>query len=337
MPVLFRFLIAVFAKIFSKLFSLATAVFLGKAPSRDDSKISLIGVLSLYWLFVVVSLLSPALANAAVPFLPNNPIVIQISSVCLLIAIPLIVGWITTKLQNYDKKETPIKKQLLMAYPYTVLLGFLMIALIVSVPIIKAPLLLKGYKVENLKVMIHKGKYEEALGQIKNILSKYEMRTRFREPHKVLIALQMILVWVLESIFKRHMSKNMKIIEGKSRRQSFQITVHATDISIAANRETAGEVTALLSEELDESFMYFSWDDESQKVEDRIEELSTAIKDGQAVEETEIMELNAQLRTLGLSKEDWNALRRQLYRLECECLRKKEPVLPESAVHHEVQ
>ncbi|HET7579843.1 MAG TPA: hypothetical protein VFK33_11240 [Bacillales bacterium] len=335
MPVLLRFIIAVFAKIFSKLFSMATVVFLGRAPSRDDSKISLIGVLSLYWLFVAASLLSPALANAAVPFLPNNPIVIQIASISLLIAIPLIVGWLTTKLQNYNKEEFSIKKQLLMAYPYTILLGFLIVALIVALPVIKAPLFLKGYKVENLKIMIHKGKYEEALGQIENILTRHEMRTQVRDPHKVLTALQMILVWVLESIFKRHMSKNMKIIEGKHRRQSFQITVHATDISMAANRETIGEVMALLSEELDETFMYFSWDDESQKIEDRIEELRTAMDDGRSIEESDITEMIAQLRTLGLSKEDWNGIRRQLYQLECQYYKTREPILQELAIHDE--
>lgn len=327
MPVLLRFIMAAIAKIFSKLFSLATVTFLGRVPSRDDSKISLIGVLSLYWLLVAVSLLSPASASVVIPLLPDDSIAITIAAAVLFIVIPLINGWLITKLQNYDRETTSIKKQLLWAYPYTLLLGLLIIALVIAVPIVKAPLFLKRYKVENLKVMIHPGMYEEALGEIENILTKHEMRIKVREPRKFMKSLLKIMVWVLERMFNRYIAKNMKIIEGRNRRQPFQITVHATDISIAGNRDTESEVMAILSEELDESFMYFTWDDESQKIEDKIGKLWETMKDGHPIKESEIVDLSADLRMLGLAKEDWNAIRLQIYRLESEFYRTKHPVL----------
>lgn len=321
MPILLRFLIAAFTKILSKLFSWTTFNILGRVPSRDDSKISLIGVLSLYWLFVAISLISPSLSSLFIPFLPNNPVVVEITGVCILIAIPILVGWLKTKLQNYDPEHSSMHKEMLMAYPYTALLGFVIIALIIAVPIIKAPLIVKRYRVENLKVMIREGQYEKALGQIKAILNDHEMRTKTRDPNKVMYTLVLVLAWILERFFNRLISKEMTIIEGKNGRQSFQITVHSTDISIAAKRDDKSEIMAVLCEKLDETYLYFSWDDESQKLEDRIEDIREALRDGGPVRQSDITELAANLRTLGLSREEWNSIRRQIYRLENEYLK----------------
>lgn len=316
MPVLMRFLIATFTKIFSKLFSLTTVNILGRVPSRDDSKISLIGVLSLYWLYVAFALISPWLDNIAIPFLPNNPVVIEVTGICILVVIPLVIGWILTKLQNYDKSRSSLKKEMLMAYLYTAVLGFLIIALVLAVPIIKAPLIIKRYRVENLKIMIFEGQYENVLEQVESILSKHEIRTKIRSPHKVMYALVLLLVWVLENIFNRDISKQMSIIEGKVRRQKFQITVHSTDISIAAKRDEKSEIMAILSEELDESHLYFSWDTESQQLEDRIKKMQEALEKGGAVRQSDIKELAKDLRAQGLSREEWNSIRREIYKLE---------------------
>lgn len=326
MPAL-HFILAFFAKIFSKLFSLATVTFLGRVPSRDDAKISLIGVLSLYWLFVAISLLSPGLASVAIPFLPGHSLAILIAGICLFIGIPLLNGWLMTKLQNYDKKAVSIQKQLLWAYPYTLILGLLVIALVITVPIVKAPLFIKRYKVEHVKVMIRKGMFEEAVRQVEHVLAEHAMRTKTKSPHRLLSRLLMVLTWVLERIFHRHISKNMTVIEGRHRRLPFQITVHATDMTVAANRETESHVIAVLTEGLDESFMYFTWDDESQKIEDQIGKLWEALKEGHPIKESEIEGLVEELRTLGLSKEDWTALRMQIYRLENQFYRTKHPVL----------
>ncbi|HET7615958.1 MAG TPA: hypothetical protein VFK27_03285 [Bacillales bacterium] len=107
MPILLRFVISVIAKTFSKLFSLATVTFLGRVPSRDDSKISFIGVLSLYWLFLFISLFSPYLASIVVPFVPNDPILIQFASICALVAIPIVVGWVTLKMETMIEGKLP--------------------------------------------------------------------------------------------------------------------------------------------------------------------------------------------------------------------------------------
>jgi hypothetical protein len=82
-------------------------------------------------------------------------------------------------------------------------------------------------------------------------------------------------------------------------------------------------VMAIIAEELDEEHLYFSWDDESQAIEDRIRELRLGLRDGSGPvpDEEEIRELCVGLRDLSLETEEWNSIRRQLYMLENECLR----------------
>ncbi|HET7615959.1 MAG TPA: hypothetical protein VFK27_03290 [Bacillales bacterium] len=219
---------------------------------------------------------------------------------------------------NYDRRKTSVKKQLMLGYPYTLVLGVLIVLIIIVIPIVKAPILIKRYKVENLKVMIRKGQYEAALSDIEEILQANGIDTKRKKPWQIMSTLFVALVWVLNSIFKRNMSKSMQNIVGTHRRNSFEITVHATDISIAAKRDTTVEIMALLSESLEENHMYFSWDDHSQQIEDRIKQMRENHRNGKPLSQAEVDELAAQLRTLGLSKEEWNAIRRQLYRLECE-------------------
>ncbi|MCD7034938.1 hypothetical protein LRR81_11835 [Metabacillus sp. GX 13764] len=313
---LLKFIGGMLSKLLSKLFSFATFSFLGRVPSKDDSKISFIGVLSFYWLLLCFSLAYPQALSHIILFAPKDPAAVRVITLFLLVLVPLMTGWTTTKVSNYDSEKRPLWKQLLYGYPYTVILGFLVVGLIITVPLVKARAFLLLYYLDTIKIMIHKGNYDEAIKEIRSILKNHSIESHGVNPNKILWLQFIALIWVEGEIFHHRMSKEMKVIKGKHDGKDFQILLHATDIAITGKREIATKLRAILAENLSEKNMYFSWDEKGHKIEDTIQDYKKKLENGESIEGKSIAELVENLRDIGLSQEEWSAIRKQIYKLE---------------------
>lgn len=318
-----RMLMLAFAKTFSKLFGVATLTFFGRAPSRDDDKVALVGVLSVAWLFIVPAVFLPAYGEAVMPLLPDDETLVRALAVVLSAGIPPLNGYVITRLHNRRDGAKAVAKHLLYGYGYSLVLGLLVVALVVVVPIVKASYLLRQFDLKHIAVMIDEEHYGEILGEIRDALARHGIDTDVKDPHWAIGRLFAGLVWVEGKIFRReYMSREMKIVRGELEGGGwFEVTLHATDISILGQKHETTVVVAILSEELDSDHLYFSWDDASQELEDRIRDARHRLQGGQPVEPDEIVVLCEDLRDLELSTEEWNAIRRLLYRLELDCQR----------------
>ncbi|MGD6817669.1 hypothetical protein [Metabacillus sp. 84] len=311
---LIQFILGASSKLLSKLFSFATASFLGRVPSKDDSKISLIGVLSFYWLLVLITFIFPKAAHSLIPFAPDDENIVRLLAVILLIAIPLINGWMTTRVENYSPEKRPFAKQIIMGYPITGMMGMLVVSLVITIPIVKAPYFFYLYHLDTIKIMIKKGQFDHVYEQIKDILPECSLREE--DPPKIMQYQFNFLTWVQSKIFHVHMSKDMRVLKGENEGDSFQIILHATDIAITSKRKTAAKIRSILAEELNEEYLYFSWDDPSHEVEDQILEYKNDLLTNQRVSKDEIESLAEKIKETGLSQEEWNSIRRQIYKLQ---------------------
>ncbi|PSL46868.1 hypothetical protein B0H94_10518 [Salsuginibacillus halophilus] len=310
----FRFIIIVSSKTLSKIFQMATATFFGRMPSKDDSKISMAGLLSLYWVFIGGSVIFPEAADIFIPFLPEDETIIFIASLSLFLLLPLVVGYITSRVENQRHRSTFV--QMMKGYPYTFLVGFLVIGLVIIVPIIKFPQIIKLRSLKHMAVMVKKGQYDEALKAVKATLNEYNIDFHVQDPPGYLWWPFVILTWVQASIFNRQMAKRMKILKGELNGETVEIILHATDLSIIGSEKEVMQVMGMLAEGIDEHYLYFSWDDSSQKVEDQIYHWQQQLADGETIPVEDIESVLQELRTLPLSMDEWNAIRRQLYRVE---------------------
>ncbi|RNA70460.1 hypothetical protein [Alteribacter keqinensis] len=313
----FRIIITGFAKLLSKVFSMATLTFFGRIPSKDNSKVSLMGLLSLYWLYVFLSVLFPDLAEMFIPFVPDDDTIVRITSIAIFIILPLVVGFISTRMENRSEDKMLVK-QVLMGYPYAFTLGLLSTLLVIVIPIIKIPNFLKFHEQAQFAIMIRKGKYEDVLEDIQSILDKHNIKSEVHSPNKFIWTCFITLSYVLERIYNRELSKKMKYITVEVEGKEVEITLHATDISMIGPRKQVYYIKHTLSEELEPANLYFSWDDTIQDMEDDIRELKRKFDDGEEVTSESITEISDRLRNTPLTNEDWNAVRRQIYKLERE-------------------
>jgi hypothetical protein len=126
-----------------------------------------------------------------------------------------------------------------------------------------------------------------------------------------------LLGYVLGHIFQRDIADRMQAIRGRDVDDEwFEVTVHAADLSVIGRQKPACRVLAVLAEELDERALYFTWDDDSQALEDRMREFREQLEDGEEPDLDAVRQLGEDLAELELDKEEWNNVRRNLYRLE---------------------
>lgn len=317
MPV-FRMVALALAKTFSKLFGVATITFFGRAPSRDDDKLGVIGLLSLAWIFVLAAVVVPALGELLFPFLPDDEALVRAVAIACAVALPPVIGVILTRMENRDSGLRAVAREALFSYGYAAVIGLLVIALVVVVPIVKISYIFRMFDLKHIAVMIAPDKFRLVLDEIREALVEHGIEVEIRDPERPILWVFQGLAFIEGKIFRRDMTPQMKVLTGDIDGDDrwFEVTVHATDISIIGRKEETTCIMAILSEELDERNMYFSWDDSSQALEDRIAACQTALEDGEDVDEDDIAEMCEQLRELALSTEEWNAVRRQLYRLE---------------------
>ncbi|MEC2072173.1 hypothetical protein [Alkalihalophilus marmarensis] len=313
----FRIILTGIAKLLSKVFSMATLTFFGRIPSQDDSKVSFMGLLSLYWIYILVTTVFPDLAETFIPLMPDDDTIVRIASIVLILLIPLINGYISTRMENRDPDCSKIK-QTLMGYPYTLILGGMSMILLILIPLIKLPNILQMHSQQQFAIMIRKGKYDDVLKEVEETLKKHQIKTYVHDPKKLVWYNFIMLSYVLEHIFNFKIAKKMKYITAELEDNEVEITVHATDISIVGPRQEVCEVKHILSEEMRPVDFYFTWDHGLQKLEDQIQEMRHELEDGSDINIDKLEEITEELRKSSLGNEDWNAMRRQIYKLECD-------------------
>ncbi|PYZ95187.1 hypothetical protein CR194_06635 [Salipaludibacillus keqinensis] len=310
-----RIIMTAIAKILSKFFSMATLTFFGRIPTQDSSVMSFMGIVSLYWIYIAISVFFPDLAEMFIPFIPDDETIIRIVSISLAVLLPLAVGYASTKIENRDP-DYSILKQMVMGYPYALVLGSLSMLLVIIIPLIKLPSIIKMHTQEQFAVMIRKGKYDDVLEEIKTILSDYDLPAHIHDPKKPVWYCFIALSYVLEHIFNKKIAKKMKYLTVEVEDTSVEVTLHATDISIVGSKKEVLQVKHILSEEIEPENLFFSWDDSTQKIEEEICEMKHQLEDGEQIDFDELKDITEKLRKSSLANEDWNAIRRQIYKLE---------------------
>jgi hypothetical protein len=313
-----RFIVYGIAKTLSKVFGLATMSFFGRLPSRDDDKMALVGLLAISWLPVVVAIPFPAFGEMIIPFAPEDEGMIRVIAAVTAVLLPLTVGLVVSQMHNQSHRSRGARlSQVAKGFWYTPVIGLTVAAVVVVVPLVKVTHITRRLDVQRLLVMIPEGSYEQVLDHARERLRERGIEVERRPPNTVIQTLFRVLGFVLQHVFDRDVADDMQLLRGHDVDGGwFEITVHAADISIIGKQRQTCRLHAVLAEELDERIVYFTWDDDSQELEDRMRGLRERLEAGEQVEIDGAEQLAEDLAGLELDKEEWNNVRRNLYRLE---------------------
>lgn len=313
-----RFIVYGIAKTLSKVFGLATMAFFGRMPSRDDDKLAAVGLVAVSWVPVVVAIFWPALAELIIPFAPEDEGLLRAIAIGLAVTLPLLVGVLVGLLHNRKGNGGPSRLAALFhGYWYTPVIGLTVVAVVVSVPLIKAGYLAKRFETQRLLIMVPDGTYDDVVAHALETLERRGFTAEVSDPNRLLGSLFRLLGFVLGHIFGRDVADRMKVIRGEDvEGEGYEVTIHAADITIIGKQKQVGRVFAVLAEELDEREVYFTWDDASQELEHRIREHRRTLEEGDEPDLEAVRQLAEDLAALELDSEEWNNVRRLLFRLE---------------------
>lgn len=318
MPAFLRFFIYGLAKTLSKVFSVATIAFFGRMPSRDDDRIALVGLLALTWVPIVVAVPFPAIGELLIPFLPEDEQLTRIIAAVIAVVIPFVNGVIVGGVHNQDGESRRSRVvEAFRGWWYTLVIGLTMTGVVLVVPIVKAGHVARRYEVERLMVMVPADEQDRLVAHVCEVLHERGIEA---EPHPPPAVVRWLFGWmsyILGRIFRRDVARDLVTIRGSDADEGyFEVAVHASDLTIIGRRKQTCRVYAVLAEGLDPRVAYVTWDDASQALEDRLREQWQRLEDGDEVDDDEVEELVEQLATVELDQEEWNNLRRYLYRLE---------------------
>jgi hypothetical protein len=313
-----RFIVYGIAKTLSKVFGLATMAFFGRMPSRDDDKLAAIGLVAISWVPVLAAIPLPALGELIIPFAPEDEGLLRAIAIGLAVTMPLLVGILVGMLHNRDGDGGPRRAAaLLHGYWYTPVIGFTVVAVVISVPLIKAGHIARRFEVQRLLIMVPAGTYDGVVEHAADTLRRRGCTAEIEDPSWLLDRMFRVLTYVLGHIFGRDVADRMQVIRGEDRDgDGFEVTIHAADVTVIGKRKPACRVHAILAEELDEREVYFTWDDESQALEERIREHRRTLERGEQPDLEAVRQLAEDLAALELDPEEWNNVRRLLFRLE---------------------
>lgn len=316
MPAVLRVVVFGIAKVLSKIFGLVTIAFFGRLPSRDDHRVALVGLLSMTWLPVAMAIAVPSVGELIIPFAPDDDQLVRWIALGTAIVIPFVNGAVVSRMHNHDgTSRAHTGRELLRGWWYTPLIGLTMTAVVLIVPIVKAGDLARRFEVERLMVMVPANELDALVDHVCDVLRDRGIEVEPAPPPAVLRRLFQAMAYVLGSIFRRDVARDLVVIRGTDG-VDVEVAVHASDLTITGPREDACRVYAVLAEGLDPRMAYVTWDDESQQLEDRLREQWQRLEDEGEVDDDEVAQLSEDLAGLQLAQEEWNGLRRLLYRLE---------------------
>ncbi len=320
---LVRFVVMGLAKMLSKLFGLATMTFFGRMPSRDDDKMALVALLALTWLTAVAAAVYPDLAEM-LPGMPEDDSTRRLIALAVVVLLPVVNGVIISRIHNRPGGLTDTLVQLAAGYLHTAIIGGVVVGAVLVVPMVKAAYILRRFETQHLLVMIPEGSYDDAYEHIIDLLEQHDAAPERAKANPLVRLMFRALTFVVARIFRRRVATGMRVIRGELGDAGwYEITVHATDITILGRDTETSMLLPMLADELDERVLYFTWDEDSQAVEDRMRDCRQRLEDGDEVDPSEVAELADEVRGLGLDKEEWDALRRNLYRLERDVYRER--------------
>ncbi|QBI18274.1 hypothetical protein ER308_00930 [Egibacter rhizosphaerae] len=332
MPAVIRLIALAISKTFSKLFGLATITFFGRMPSRDDTKIAAVGLLSLAWIVLPVAVLFPEVGELVLPFLGGDEQLVRTVAAVLLVLVPAVVGGLTAFTVNHRVAGRSTVGQILKGYVYAPIIAVLVVAVLLVVPIVKLRQVARLRDVRHQTIMVRDDDLAECRDRVEAILQRVGLSTRRTEAELPIRALFRGLAWVLSDIFDRKLDGGMLQLTVGVDEREVELTVHGTDLTAVGPRREVAYVMALLNEGISEAPLYLTWDAPGQDLEDRMLALREALERGEPVDERALGRIAEELRWLALGTEAWDAVRRRLFVLERDAARHRagETVRPDS-------
>jgi hypothetical protein len=300
-------------QIFSLLIGWVIAVHFGRVPTKHKFILSAMGGVSIIWAAMALSLASPLVRSVfsivtkeAVPFYIK--LIVPLAS----------LGWICLPLINgvlgiYLRREKVSGMYILLGYKYTPGFAFALLLMLVSLPILLLPPLLRGQRREHLPVMIWSNSLEEVVESIKGILLEQGISVVIKPETIWRRSPLAILALFAHDLLGDWTKKPARLLKGPG----LQLIVYPTDIVIEGYPVRVVKTRNYVAKGLTFSEAYFTWDGEANLIEKELNILRRNVKqipNSQFLDRLAVLERSLDKALIPFS--EWECIYRQLLQLK---------------------
>ncbi|MDA8442669.1 MAG: hypothetical protein M0Z55_09895 [Peptococcaceae bacterium] len=313
---LFTFALQSIGQIIAVLLGWIVTAYFGRVPVRQKYIFSAMGAVSLLWAAMALILTSHwvrrvfnyTFSNQALPFY-------------LRLIIPLAgIGWVLLPLVNsilaiyYHKTLTKTKfsfKAILRGYKYTPGFALAMVLMLISLPLILLPPLLKGWQREHLTIMIEPGHFDGVLASVVKALKQRGFDVTVSPRALWWRSPQSLLMLFAHDLFGNWTKTRARLITGTQ----YQVVVHPTDLVIEGAPHAVVKVRAELAKQLTFSDTYFTWDGEAHRLETSINLVRQQNPLNTAAVLERLAKIETELDAVIIPFAEWERLYRQILQL----------------------
>jgi len=310
-------------QIFGLLLGWVIAVHFGRVPTRQKYILSAMSGVSLLWAVMALSLTSPWVRelftfarSQAVPFyIKLIPPLAGLGWVLL----PLVNSFLAMYLKRQHNQRIE-KLGFLLGYKYTPGFALALLLMVISLPLLLLPPVLKGLCREHLTIMIKPEDFRRVLENIIAILRKSGIKVGLYPGTLWRRSPQAILALFAHDLLGNWTKHRAHLIKG----DGFQVIVHPTDLVIEGEGGAVVRVRNLLAKELTFLDAYFTWDGAAHRMEEQINAVRReTCRSGWTSPAAELVIIEAELDRLQIPFAEWEVLYRQILQLRLEWTEKE--------------
>jgi len=242
----------------------------------------------------------------------------------LVATIPLAVGLASRRLQADRPKDSlrTLVSTMLNGYAYTLGFGLTLVLLLFLVPLSKLRDVIRGWATTHIPVIVEPDDYKGVLDALRESLREKGIETRL-EPVSWILRLPTRLL----GLFAGRSIQGLVADDMKAMRApGLEMLLHPSDLVVSGLPDRTAEATAILLERLIYTRAHLTWDEESHRLEDRLqailhETLSRPAPAAASATEPSLRTVENDLRRTHLPYEEIEKLFRIKLQVETEVLR----------------
>ena len=266
---IFAFIGRQLGRILSIAFSWATMALFGRVPEDRQLFLSLMAAASLVWPIVLAGIAVPSVATFMLAFitLPEwtnawvRPVLIVLA-----IALPLAVGFLSTRITNARPSGGELVRETLRGFPYAIGLFVVLIWMMVLAPLTNIRALLRRWESQHVAIAIQPGGYDTVVRDLVAALERARLRVGTRRagwayelPGRVLALCGGARVAAL-------VPDRLIVLIG----DGVEVVIHPMDLALRGRNGPLSRARAAIARELTFTRAYQTWTKEAQDIEDAL-------------------------------------------------------------------
>ena len=326
---LFAFVGRFLGKFLNMAFGWASTLLFGRVPQSRQLLLSIVSLGSIVWVATLIGVIFPDFGEVLIGFIPLPDFIddnwVRLAMLIAAVVLPILIGIGGLFLVDPADRPTGFGRvvQVLRGYPYAAVLALTLVLMLVVAPVRKLRSIFKRWEDAHIPMVVKPGGYERVADDIEHALDGAGFGIERAGAPRILEAPSKILAAVGGSAVRKLVPDRLLVL----RNERLDVMIHPSDIAISGKKAELARARAAIASRLTFTAAFLTTNKESQDMEERLEQISNAIKtadrDGGAEFEAaraQLAEVDEELARLDVEYDEWEVLYRQRLQVERDLL-----------------